>query len=78
MEITTKRVSNGIFEVFYKGEKTHFEIWNGCHGYSGKTNIYQIYNRNLNKWKVVGTLAQCKRRLEESLYKRDVLRELYG
>lgn len=68
--LTTKRISNGEFEVYWNGQKTSFEIINGSLGLSGKDtpNVYGIIQPNKPvKW--IGTLQACKKVLSLTFQK---------
>lgn len=62
MQITTKRVANGQFEVYKDGEKTSLWIFNGDLGCSGTgRNTYGIRNAETGKAMQIGSLARCKK-----------------
>lgn len=67
MEITTKRTSNGHFDVFADGAKTEWKIINGNLGLSGYgNNLYGIYKDHLKpKW--IGSLAKSNRLLAHEI-----------
>ena len=67
--LTTVRVANGEFEVYWNGEKTSFLIFNGSMGLSGKdtTNVYGISNSSTGKTRIIGTLVACKKILALTL-----------
>lgn len=68
--ITTERVANGIFDVYYKGIKTNWQIINSSLGASGLgNNLYMIVNEVKGVRTTIGSLARCKKTLIESLKK---------
>ncbi len=69
--LTTKRIANGQFEVYWDGAKTDWQILNGCAGLSGRdtVNIYVIYNSRTEKTVPLGPLRSCKMMLAETFRK---------
>lgn len=60
--VTTKRVSNGLFDVYLDGNVTRFYIINGdlgCSGLGGNT--YGIRDLETDKITWIGSLARCKK-----------------
>jgi len=59
---TTKKVQTGVFETYWNGQKTNFEIQNGCLGTSGRDtqNVYIIINTKTGTHQVIGSLDSAK------------------
>ena len=70
--MTTKRIGPGQFEVYWRGEKTDLDIFNGSLGLSGRDtrNVYGI-GRPGKKPVWVGTLQSAKKWAAYWLKKRE-------
>jgi hypothetical protein len=60
--MTTERVCNGIFRVFWNGQETKYEIVNSCIGLSGNSkNEYLIVTKDSKRHTHIGSLAKAKK-----------------
>lgn len=70
--LTTKKITTGLFEVYWKGEKTEWEIFNGSAGCSGYgQNMYGIRNGATGKHRFIGSIQACKKILTLTLSKKE-------
>jgi hypothetical protein len=60
--LTTKKIQTGVFDVYWDGQKTDFEITNGSLGLTGAdtTNVYLIHHLPSGKFTTIGPLNSCK------------------
>lgn len=68
--LTTKRLTNGYFDVYFDGKLTDWRIINGSLGVSGRgRNLYGIVNAKTEFRRWLGPLATCKKVLAHTLAK---------
>lgn len=63
--LTTRKAFTGVFECYWCGELTKYEIINACMGVSGRgtPNVYCIGNKETGKLTECGSLAKAKKTL---------------
>ena len=59
--LTTQKITTGVFEVLWNGEKTPYQIINGSAGFTGRNtrNTYGIIGNGKTIW--IGSLASSKK-----------------
>jgi hypothetical protein len=70
--ITTKKVSNGEHDVYWKDKPTEFRIYNADMGSSGKNaNTYGIHDKNKKNYQIVGSIHKAKKVLHLTMSNRE-------